>query len=526
MKQYCAYLRKSRADRDAELLGEEDVLKRHKRLLCELAKKMNITISKFYSEVVSGDTIDERPVMQELLSDVESGMWTGVLVVEVERLARGNTRDQGIVADTFKYSDTIIVTPSKTYDPNNEFDEEYFEFGLFMSRREYKTINRRLQRGRLSSVDEGKFIGSTAPYGYNRVKIPHEKGYTLEIIPEEAKIVQQIFEWYCYGDLLPDGSTQFLGTSLIAAKLDAMGVKPRNSEHWSKASIRDMLRNELYTGYITWGKDKDIKVSEGGKVIKKRTRSENYKRTKGLHSAIIDLELFNLTQTRLIEMRTKTSPGTNTLQNKLSGIVFCKKCGQMMTRLGENSHNKYATLKCPNRYCNNVSSPIFLIENQILNFLQEWLDNYNFDYSSVAVVPLQEQLESKKALLKKVISEISGYESQMNKAYDLLEREIYTLDIFQQRKRTISDSITKLNESRLNLIQDIDNITNLYNQQIMYMPKIKHLLETYHTNTPEVSNHILKEILDKVYYEKNEPNRKGQINNCNFSLEIYPRVPK
>ena len=46
--------------------------------------------------------------MQKLLADVESGQWDGVLVVEVERLARGNTRDQGIVAETFKYSDTIL----------------------------------------------------------------------------------------------------------------------------------------------------------------------------------------------------------------------------------------------------------------------------------------------------------------------------------------------------------------------------------------------------------------------------------
>ena len=46
------------------------------------------------------------------------------------------------------------MTPAKIYDPNNEFDEEYFEFGLFMSRREYKTIKKRLQRGRVSSAKE------------------------------------------------------------------------------------------------------------------------------------------------------------------------------------------------------------------------------------------------------------------------------------------------------------------------------------------------------------------------------------
>ena len=97
-------------------------------------------------------------MVKELLSDVQEGRWKGVLVVEVERLARGDTIDQGTVAKSFKYSNTKIITPIKIYDPNNEFDEEYFEFGLFMSRREYKTINRRLQMGRISSVKEGKFV--------------------------------------------------------------------------------------------------------------------------------------------------------------------------------------------------------------------------------------------------------------------------------------------------------------------------------------------------------------------------------
>jgi hypothetical protein len=102
--------------------------------------------------------------MQKLLKDVENEMWTGILVVEVERLARGDTSDQGRVAKAFKYSHTQIITPVKTYNPDNEFDEEYFEFGLFMSRREYKTINRRLQRGRELSVAEGNFIGNIPPF--------------------------------------------------------------------------------------------------------------------------------------------------------------------------------------------------------------------------------------------------------------------------------------------------------------------------------------------------------------------------
>lgn len=139
---YCIYLRKSRADK--ELCSEEEVLKRHETTLLELAKNRSYNITKIFREVVSGETLAARPQMQELLSEVENGLWEGVLVMEVERLARGNSVDQGIVSQAFKYSNTLIITPTKTYNPANEFDEEYFEFGLFMSRREYKTINRRL----------------------------------------------------------------------------------------------------------------------------------------------------------------------------------------------------------------------------------------------------------------------------------------------------------------------------------------------------------------------------------------------
>ena len=188
-EEYCIYLRKSRADLDAEAHGEGETLARHERILLELAKRERLNITEIYREIVSGDTIAARPVMQQLLQEVQDGRWEGVLVVEVERLARGDTVDQGIVAQTFQYSETRIITPLKTYDPTNEYDEEYFEFGLFMSRREYKTIKRRLMRGREASSKEGKWVNGTAPYGYKRVRIENGKGWTLEVIPEEAEAV-------------------------------------------------------------------------------------------------------------------------------------------------------------------------------------------------------------------------------------------------------------------------------------------------------------------------------------------------
>ena len=217
---YAIYLRKSRADAELEAQGELETLSRHSAVLMEYARRNSLDITEIYKEIVSGETISARPVMQQLLYAVEHNRYKGVLVMEIERLARGDTIDQGIVAQAFKYSNTLIITPQKTYNPNNEFDEEYFEFGLFMSRREYKTINRRLQAGRLQSVKEGKFIGNKPPYGYIKIKLKAEKGYTLEPNPQQAETVKLIFKWYAYG---VDGVS--VGYSEIAKRLHNMGIK-------------------------------------------------------------------------------------------------------------------------------------------------------------------------------------------------------------------------------------------------------------------------------------------------------------
>ncbi len=101
MNEYAIYLRKSRADIEAEAHGEGETLLRHEKTLLDMARKLNLNITEIYREIVSGETIAARPVMQLLLSEVEQGKWKGVLVMEVERLARGDTIDQGIVSQAF-----------------------------------------------------------------------------------------------------------------------------------------------------------------------------------------------------------------------------------------------------------------------------------------------------------------------------------------------------------------------------------------------------------------------------------------
>ena len=284
--EYSLYLRKSRADLEAEERGEGETLTRHQNILIELSKKYGFSIGKIYREIVSGESIESRPVVQELLRDVEAGIWKGVLVVEIERLARGDTMDQGRVAKSFKFSNTKIITPMKIYDPNNEFDEEYFEFGLFMSRREYKTINRRLQSGRLASIKEGKYVGSIAPFGYDRVKLQKDKGFSL-IKNDEATIVQKIFNLYANNDI---------AINEVVRQLNISELKPRKTEKWTISAVKDILSNPVYIGKIRWNSRKIVKEYKNGKIVNTRPRNSDYILCDGLHEPIIDIDIWNIVQ--------------------------------------------------------------------------------------------------------------------------------------------------------------------------------------------------------------------------------------
>ena len=225
-------------------------------------------------------------------------------------------------------------------------------------------------------------------------------------------------------------------------------------------------------------------------------------------------------------MRRRTAPASSGLQNPLSGILRCGKCGRLMTRLAPGTRNPYSTLKCPGRSCDNISSPLFLIENQVLAFLQEWLGSYSLERSFSPDTPLTGELQEKELTLKKVNTDITAHWNQREKACSLLEQGVYTVELFQQRLKTLEHRISLLETNRKELLSDIEQLRRLQKEQDNYLPRIRHLLETYHTNTPAVNNDILKELIDRILYEKSQPNRRGQLNRCNFSLDIYPRLPK
>ena len=487
---YAMYLRKSRTDLELEALGEGETLARHKAMLEALAAKHGISMNQItvYQELVSGDSIDERPKMQELLADVFANKYKAVLVVEIERLARGNTKDQGEVADAFTFSNTHIITPAKVYDPSNEFDQEYFEFGLFMSRREYKTIKRRLEAGKWQSVKEGNFLPSVPPYGFDIVK-PSRKERTLIEKPEESKYVKMIFDWYTE-DKKP--------TSWIANQLNLMGVPSRSGREWARATIKDILFNAHYIGQVSWGKQKTIKEKDPitGKVTKKRAFSGTEQFFDGKHKGFITEDQFY--KVRTIYGSQAPAKVNTELVNPFSGILRCCDCDRAIgfMRYGDNRISRYHHPF--GKACKKHSTLEHAVINGIVAALKLEIKNRELkmenEEDNSALLRHEEMIQAME-------SELAKLESRKRKLLDSWESDdgMYTKDEFIERKAMYNQSIEtakqKIAEAKKNAPAKVD-----HSEKIVTIHALLDCINNKDIDA-KAKNVFMKQYIDKITYD-------------------------
>ena len=164
MERYLMYLRKSRLDTDYDEVSVEETLSRHRKILEDLCRTKRLHVVETLEEVVSGESLMARPTMMRLLELISTGMYAGVVCMDIERLSRGSSMESGYIMQVLQANNCKIITPGKIYDLQNESDEQFTDMKFMFSRYELKTINKRLVRGRNQSASEGKFMGSMAPY--------------------------------------------------------------------------------------------------------------------------------------------------------------------------------------------------------------------------------------------------------------------------------------------------------------------------------------------------------------------------
>lgn len=480
---YLVYLRKSRSDGEHETV--EDVLAKHETIIQEFAVKTfgsPIPENCIYREVVSGETIQDRPVIRVLLEIIQNEPIKGVLTIEPQRLSRGDLSDCGTVIRAFRYTDTLIITPTKTYDLSDKFDRKFFEMELMRGNDYLEYIKEIMMRGRIASVNEGNFIGSVPPFGYDKVKIG--KSYTL--VPNaEADTLRMIFE-LC--------ANEKLGTTTIANRLNDLGIKPRKANYWTNASIRDMLRNPVYIGKIRWNRRKTIKKYENGDIITSRPKSEpdSWMIVDGKHEPIISEELFQNVQKRF--GNTPRSKSSRELVNPFAGLIRCK-CGKSMVQQAQRKGIK-TRIHCPHqKYCGNKSASCADLEQVII----EALNNIIMDFKS-KLNDKKPQYNVNSEIVNKLSKELNALETQQSKLYDLLEQGIYTSAVFVMRNEALAEKRKKIEDALAKAKELSQSVIN-YQEMIVSLSEAVDVIQARDIS-PKRKNIFLRSVIKEIVYSR------------------------
>ena len=502
------YLRKSRTDDPT--LDVEEILARHETILDEYSERMwgkKIPEASKMREIVSGETIDSRPELLKILKLIESPKIKGVLLVEVQRLGRPDLEDIGRLSKLFRYTNTLVITPQKTFDLRNEYDREAFERELMRGNEYLEYTKKIMSRGRLLSVQQGNFIGTKPPYGYDKDIIMEgkKKCHTLKINETEADVVRMVFDMYVNKDM---------GRVNIAHHLNELGIPTRTGARWSQDTLKTMLENDHYIGKVRWNWRKTITVVEDGEIKKVRPKTEvgEYLVYDGKHPAIISEELFSAARAKQGKNH-RAKPKTK-VRNPLAGLLFCQ-CGRAMSLRTYTAHKAAPRLLCDNQvYCKTTSC----LYSEVIDRVRETLKQCIKDFE----VRIQNDDKTSKQLHENLIKRLKLKLEELNKKemnqWEKYSEEEMPKEIFEKlnekvlkEKDEVQQALCKAYES---MPEPID-----YEEQLR---TFKAALEAL--DDPEVSaekkNRLLKACIERIDYHREKAVRKSSQQTRFYDKEL------
>ena len=502
LEELIVYLRKSQSD-DPNLTVEE-VLEKHETILDEWSQKNMDGIvpeENKFREVISGETLKGRPEINKILRLIESPKYKAVVVVEPQRLTRGDLEDIGRLMKLLKHTNTYVITPPKTYDLRDEYDWDAFERELKRGNDYLEYTKKILNRGRLLSVSQGNYIGSVPPYGYDKIFIEEGKRKCPTLIEnkEQADVVRMIFDLYV---------TKDMGVKRIADTLDNIHAKPPKGEYWSPPAIKDMLSNIHYIGKVKWNWRKTVTIVENSELIKTRPKAKigEFLIYEGKHDAIVSEELFNAAQEK--KGRNHRAKPTTKIRNPFAGILWCH-CGRAMSLRfysEKNKDKKYARLSCDDQTrCKTRSCTYDEMHDRVCEILKQNIENFevliqkNGGDSSKLHDKIIKNLEKKLKELND--KELSQWEAQYHP--DPAQR--MPPEIFKRLNEKLQKDKQEIEQALCAAHEAMPNIINYQQKLTMFQAALNALEDS--AVSAEDKNRLLKRCIERITYNRQKAER-------------------
>jgi site-specific DNA recombinase len=296
------------------------------RLCRERVEQENGTVVETYADyAISGSSLRNRPSMQALLKQAKSGTFDHVVAEALDRISR-DQEDIAAIYKRLRHSDVRLLTLAE-----GEISELHVGLKGTMNALFLKDLAQKIRRGQRGRIEAGRVPGGNS-YGYRIIRRLLDDGSVStgerEIDPAQAAIIRRIFNEYADG----------MAPRQIAARLNREAVPSPRGGQWNASTINGnrqrrngILNNELYTGRITYNRQRFAKDPETGKRIARLNPAHEWVKREVPQLRIIEDDLWERVQAIKQQYSSRWGNKRQSKKRLLSGLLKCGRCGGGMT---------------------------------------------------------------------------------------------------------------------------------------------------------------------------------------------------
>ncbi len=280
MNRAALYLRLSRTDEEKN----SESIENQRMILYEYAKRHQMIPVKEYTDENYSGLTDERPGFRQLIDDAGNGKFDIVLAKDLSRFSRNMQHVEHYLHREFRRYGIRFIGVTDGSDTDETANKKSRQIYALVNEWYCEDLSENVRAVLHKKVQAGQFIGSFAPYGYRKDEKDHHR---LRVDENEAEYVKWMFEQYAQGTSLRQ----------ICRLLDQKEIRtPSGRIHWNPVTVRRILTNEAYLGYVVQGKSTNRSYKDRSRIY---FSAENWVRHPNMHPPVISEELFRKVQKRM-----------------------------------------------------------------------------------------------------------------------------------------------------------------------------------------------------------------------------------
>lgn len=484
--------------------------------------------------------VDDREVLQEIMQDAKRGEFEILLAYMSDRIGR-QEEYSFYVAELNRMGIEVWTIKDGQLKTEEHIDKLLNYIRFWQNEGESKKTGMRVHDTMVEMVKDGKFVGGKAPYGYKLVLSGEISNHgralhKLVIVPEQADIIRQIFSY---------AVNQGMGYEKIANTLNKNGVPAPILDKWKGGTIRSILTNPVYMGYIAYNRRKNGHANSTRLDRKEWT----YSREQKPEIVIVSQEIWERAQeirearknkinasrqeTNNLYMEQYNVPFSTRGRLALTGMVYCGYCGKRLKNTGYANHwtcKKTGEKKvsyvgrygCPEKCKQRSTYSQEYLEGIVFATVETYLENLKkIDISKELEEMQTQQGKTIKREIKDLEKEIKNLLADIETLEEKLPEAIRGEFAFSVDKLSaiISDKESLKKEKEIqkkSLQKQLEEISLQSNELMTFVEAMPKWNEIFSQADVQTKQMILSTLIDKIIVKDDDITIKFKIRLDNF----------